>query len=94
MQKKKFLKVSVKAQFLLDGHVGAESLTFLDETVRIAHFEDCALRAEGSGRVESIAIGERQRRLNQLASSIVVSFLFTFLLCMGYRKLTTIDEAN
>ena len=53
------MKVSVKAQFLLDGHVGAESLTFLDETVRIAHFEDCALRAEGTGRVESIAIGER-----------------------------------
>ena len=52
------MKVSVKAQFLLDGHVGAESLTFLDETVRIAHFEDCALRAEGTGRVESIAIGK------------------------------------
>ena len=48
---------------MLDGHVGAESLTFLDETVRVAHFEDCALRAEGTGRVESIAVGEMIREL-------------------------------
>ena len=53
----------MKAQFLLDGHVGAESLTFLDETVRVAHFEDCALRAEGTGRVESIAVGEMIKRI-------------------------------
>ena len=61
----------MKAQFLLDGHAGSDSLTFLDETVRIAHFEDCARRAEGAGRVESIAIGEEENR--EAASQISIT---------------------
>ena len=56
---------------MLDGHAGSDSLTFLDETVRIAHFEDCARRAEGAGRVESIAIGEEENR--EAASQISIT---------------------
>ena len=50
-------KVKVRAQFLVDGHAAAEgALTFLDETVRIAHFDDCAAKREDDV-VGKIAMG-------------------------------------
>ncbi len=51
--------VPVKAHFLLDGQ-STEDMTFLDDTVRIAHFEDCAFAAE-QRTVGKVAMGEPLR---------------------------------
>ena len=51
------MQVTVKAQFLVDGQT-SESLRFLDETVRVPHFDDCAIKDEEE-KVGRIAVGKR-----------------------------------
>ena len=38
-------RLKIKAQFLLDGHTD-QSLTFIDDEVRIPHFDDCQYARE------------------------------------------------
>ena len=52
---RKRAKVTVKAQFMLDGQT-TSGLTFLDEKVAIPHFDDCAFKDEDD-KVADIAIG-------------------------------------
>lgn len=47
--------LKLKAQFLIDGHTDA-SLTFIDDQVRIPHFDECKY-AQEEDRVGSIALG-------------------------------------
>jgi hypothetical protein len=49
-------KLSLKAQFLVDGQTN-DGLTFVDETIRIPHFEDCLYAHEGEA-VGKITLGE------------------------------------
>ncbi len=49
-------RIQLKAQFLVDGHTN-EQLTFIDDDVRIPHFEDCAY-TNNESQVGSIAIGK------------------------------------
>ena len=48
-------KLSLKAQFLVDGQTN-DGLSFVDETIRIPHFEDCLYAHEGEA-VGKIALG-------------------------------------
>ena len=48
-------RLKIKAQFLLDGHTD-QSLTFIDDEVRIPHFDDCQYANE-EHQVGNIAVG-------------------------------------
>ncbi len=48
-------RIQIKAQFLVDGQTN-DKLTFIDDNVRIPHFEDCRFAKEDN-QVGSIAIG-------------------------------------
>lgn len=50
------IKLPIKAQFLLDGQT-TKALTFVDETVRIPHFDDCLFTAKDD-QIGQIAMGE------------------------------------
>jgi hypothetical protein len=53
-------KLSLKAQFLVDGQTN-EGLKFIDETIRIPHFEDC-LYTKNEQAVSRIIIGKSLKK--------------------------------
>ena len=48
-------RLKLKAQFLIDGHTD-QSLTFVDDEVRLPHFDDCEF-ARKEDQVGNIALG-------------------------------------
>ena len=56
-------RLQLKAQFLIDGHTD-DSLTFVDDEVRIPHFDDCQY-ARKEDEVGNIALGKKCPTLNE-----------------------------
>ena len=55
------VRIPIKAQFLVDGRTNP-GLSFLDETVRVPHFQDCDFKMEDD-KVGNIAMGKYQKYL-------------------------------
>ena len=62
-------RLKIKAQFLVDGHTD-ESLTFVDDEVRIPHFDDCQYAHE-------------EDRVGMIAMGCIVTIIFLCLLGLG-----------